>query len=84
MFALIAADRLYFKVDDGNRPEFAAAGSRPFTYRGRDRPIEMSYREVPGAVLDEPPWLADWAAKAYRAAVAAKAGRSMKRRKARL
>ncbi|HKF73671.1 MAG TPA: TfoX/Sxy family protein [Stellaceae bacterium] len=33
MFGLIARDTLYLRVDDRNRPEFAAAGSRVFSYR---------------------------------------------------
>ena len=29
-FALMAEDRLYFKVDDSNRPDFEAAAMEPF------------------------------------------------------
>lgn len=74
MFGLIATDRLYFKVDGSNRAEFVAAGSRPFTYRGRTGPVELSYWEVPAAVFAAPLQLAEWAARAHRAARAARPG----------
>ena len=43
MFGLIAYDEHYLKVDCGNRGDFEDAGSRPFTYEGKSKPIEMSY-----------------------------------------
>ncbi|HSM23090.1 MAG TPA: TfoX/Sxy family protein, partial [Rubrivivax sp.] len=46
MFALIAEDVLYFKVDDQNRPRFEALGAGPFRPYA-DRPVTMSYYEVP-------------------------------------
>jgi DNA transformation protein len=81
MFALIAFDRLYLKADDGNRDDFRQAGTGPFTYDGRRRPVEMSYWEVPTAVFDDPPRLADWANKAHAAARRAKYDGSAKRRR---
>lgn len=67
MFALIAYDTLYFKVDDTNRPDFEAAGMEPF------RPFEetsyvMSYYEVPIDVLEDSDELVVWARKALAAA----------------
>lgn len=82
MFALIAYDRLYFKADDGNRQDFVDAGARPFSYQGRNRPIELSYYEVPAAVLDDPAALSGWAGRAQDAARRAKAKRPPRRRKA--
>ena len=73
MFALIAHDVLYFKVDDGNRADYVAAGAGPFTYAGKHRPVEMSYYRVPDGVLADPMTLADWAGKSHRAAARAKA-----------
>jgi DNA transformation protein len=70
---LIAWDRLYFRVDDGNRPNYQAAGTAPFIYEGRSgKPIEMPYWEVPAEVLADPAQLCDWALKARRASVAAR------------
>jgi DNA transformation protein len=67
MFALVAWDVLYFKVDDGNRPAYEAAGSGPFRPYA-DRPTTMSYHEVPASLLDEPDALMSWARDAVAAA----------------
>ena len=68
MFALIADDTLYLKVDDGNRPAFEAEGLRPFRYAGKGRPVRMSYYEAPSEGLDDPETLCTWARNAYGAA----------------
>ena len=81
MFALIAFDRLYFKADEGNRQAFIDAGAAPFSYQGRNRRVEMSYFELPDAILDDPARLSDWAARAQDAARRAKAKRAPRRRK---
>ena len=70
MFALIAQDTLYFKIDARNRPDFEAAGMEPFTYEGKGKKMQMSYFEVPPDVLEDPADLADWARKAFEAALA--------------
>jgi DNA transformation protein len=75
---LIAYDALYFKVDDANRADYEAAGVGPFTYTGRARPIEMSYWEVPGDVIDDPGRLQTWAHKALAAARRARAAKAAK------
>ncbi len=69
-FALIAEDRLYFKVDDSNRPDFEAAGMEPFRPYGDDR--AMKYHEVPIDVLEDIDALKDWAGKAIDVARRAK------------
>lgn len=74
-FALIGDDRLYFKVDDSNRPDFEAAEMEPFRPYGDDR--AMQYYEVPIEVLEDVDALQDWVAKAI--AVARRA-RQRKRR----
>lgn len=53
-FALVAYDRLYFKVDDENRQAFEHAGAEPFCYMGKQKPVVMSYYTLPEA-LDEQP-----------------------------
>src|ERR1051326_3943806 len=50
-FALIAEDRLYFKVDDGTRPEFEQRGMEPFRPFGEDS--AMGYYEVPADVVED-------------------------------
>ncbi|MEE8332414.1 MAG: TfoX/Sxy family protein [Alphaproteobacteria bacterium] len=81
MFALIAFDRLYFKIDDANRQDFIEAGTQAFSYQGKTRRIEMSYYELPGAVLDDPAELIDWAGRACDAARRAKAKRRPRRKR---
>ena len=61
-FALIADDRLYFKVDDTNRPDFEAAEMEPFRPYDDDR--AMKYYEVPIEVLEDVDALQEWAEKA--------------------
>ena len=46
-FALIAEDRLYFKVDDTTRPSFEQRGMEPFRPFGEDS--AMGYYELPDA-----------------------------------
>jgi DNA transformation protein len=72
MFALVADDQLYLKVDDGNRAAYDAQGLQPFTYTGKGRPIRMSYYEAPSEGFDDPEILGDWAREAYAAALRAK------------
>jgi len=54
MFALIADDNLYFKVNESNRDDYRKAGSQPF-------PHGMSYWEVPAEVLEDDGKLYEWA-----------------------
>ena len=75
-FALIGDDRLYFKVDDSNRPDFEVAEMEPFRPYGDER--AMKYYEVPIAVLENADALQTWAEKAI--AVARRAKKSKKRR----
>lgn len=54
MFALIAEDTLYFKVNEPNRAMYKKAQSKPF-------PHGISYWEVPTEVIEENSKLLDWA-----------------------
>lgn len=71
-FGLIDDDALYFKVDDGNRADYAARGRAPFRPFPDKPDYEMAYWDVPGDVLDAPELLVAWAEKALAAAVAGK------------
>ncbi|HEY1014183.1 MAG TPA: TfoX/Sxy family protein [Herpetosiphonaceae bacterium] len=64
--ALASDDVLYFKVDDGNRPDFEAAGMAPFRPFGEDRP--MQYYEVPADVMEDQELLGEWLDKSIAAA----------------
>ncbi len=82
MFALVADDVLYLKIDDGNRGDFEARGMKPFTYRHKNNsgPVAMPYWEAPADVLENPDDLAEWATKALRAARTAKAAKPKRKR----
>ena len=68
-FGLLARDTLYLKVDDANRPDYKAAGMKPFRpYPGRRG--SMRYFAVPLDVLESAPELTTWARKAVAAATA--------------
>ena len=67
IFAIVADDALYFKVDGTNRKDYEAAGSRPFTYIAAKRKrVALSYWEVPAEVLDDREKIAEWAGKSLR------------------
>lgn len=76
-FALIAEERLYFKVDDTNRADFEAKGMGPFLPFGDpDKP--MGYFELPEEVLEDTDLLEQWMGRALQ--VAARAARPRKPR----
>ncbi|MCP4196329.1 MAG: TfoX/Sxy family protein [Proteobacteria bacterium] len=82
MFALIADDVLYLKVDDKNRRRFEQEGLGPFVYTGGKKPMTMSYYEVPAEAMEDSALLCDWAESSFAAAkraAALKATRKMKR-----
>lgn len=61
MFALIADEVLYLKVDDGNRTQFEDAGLDAFVYVARGRSMTMSYHRAPDLLEDWEalePWVA--------------------------
>ena len=76
-FGILAADVLFFKVDDTNRREYETAGSSPFKPYA-DRAMTMPYYNVPVAVLEDAMALGQWAARAVKVAKAAKPGRARK------
>ena len=69
-FALIAEDRLYFKVNDTTRPDFERLGMEPFRPFGEDS--AMGYYEVPADVVEDSLQLAMWMKKAIGVASKAK------------
>ena len=61
MFGLIYGGTAYLKVDDTNIEQFKMAGSKPFKPYD-NRPMTMSYFEVPPDVLEDPDKMVQWAA----------------------
>lgn len=61
-FALMDDDTLYLKVDNTNRPDFQAAGTRAFQpYEGA---VSMNYHELPADLLEDVDALRPWMEKA--------------------
>ena len=70
MFALIADEVLYLKVDAASAPLFAARDLEPFTYLRKSRPVQLSYRRAPEEALEDPREAAEWAERAWQSAQA--------------
>jgi DNA transformation protein len=75
VFAMAWQGALYFKVDDGSRPQYEAAASQTlgYTAEGEDHALK-SYWAVPADVLEDDERLQEWAERAYQAAL--KSGRA--------
>ena len=72
-FGILAADSLYFKVDDKSRGDYERAGSGPFApYVDRPAMRMSSYYAVPAGVLESAPMLNTWAKRAIAVARTAK------------
>ena len=69
MFALVAFDTFYVKVDDTSRSEFEDRKLHPFVYEtDTGKRAVMSYYTVPADALDSSPLLCEWAEKGINAA----------------
>ena len=67
IFAIVAYDKLYFKVDESNIEDYKKAGSGPFTYKQKGhKQTSMSYWELPAEVMEDKEALRKWLAKAYK------------------
>lgn len=68
IFAIIAYDQLYFKVDDRTRKDFAKHDSKPFTYstKKRKKNVMSSYWLLPEKIMDDPNLLKKWVLRSAR------------------
>ncbi|MCB1969262.1 MAG: TfoX/Sxy family protein [Geminicoccaceae bacterium] len=82
MFALIAHEQLYLKVDDQTRDQFEEAGCEPFAYATKNGQTRIpSYMTAPDEALDDAEAMHPWAELAIAAAMRAKATARKPRRK---
>ena len=65
-FGIMFKGRLYFKVSDASKPQYASEGMKPF--RPSATMTLKSFYEVPADVLESADRMTDWAATAIRAA----------------
>ena len=72
MFALLSSGgTLYLKVDESNEADFVRENLPPFAPMMKSgQHAVMPYRQMPDRLYDDPDELAQWAAKALRAAAA--------------
>lgn len=75
MFALIADDVLYPKVDEGNRAEIGLAGATPFVYEARGKRAVMPISAPSTGMLESPELARPWGRSAYAAALRGRASR---------
>ena len=75
MFALVANDCLYLKVDDTSRGEFEAVDLEAFQYTKKGKTYQMSYHAAPEDALEDAELLRDWARKAVDTAMRAARGK---------
>ena len=68
MFAMVADDALYLRVDAQNRHLFKADLAVPLTYAKGGRTIDLAFWRVPERLFDEPDELVAWAEAALAAA----------------
>lgn len=70
-FGILAANTLYLKVDDSNRAQYEVEGMsafQPFS----DKPMTISYYQVPARVLEDADELTTWVQASIRVATGAK------------
>lgn len=81
MFALIADNTLYLKVDKESQHDFEQKGMEAFTYYKKGKPCSMSYFQAPEETIEHADEMNTWANKAYSAAVRAAHSKSSKTKK---
>ena len=81
--AIVAADRLYLKVNDQTRPQFEAAGCQPFVYDAKRGAVALGYWSAPAEAMESPALMQPWARLALQAALAARSLKPPARRAAR-
>ena len=67
-FAIESDGEVFLKVDARSQPDFSAAGSSPFIYLAKGKPMRTSYWRLPAKAHDEADQLIRWAALGLEAA----------------
>jgi DNA transformation protein len=80
-FAIESGGEVFLKVDEGSQPEFAAAGSSPFIYTARGKPMPTSFWRLPAIACEQADELSRWAALGLEAARRAAEARAKPRAK---
>lgn len=75
MFALVADETLYLKVDAHNLEAFEREGLAPFAYDKGGRVVQMSYYQAPEELFEDRELAAAWARRSFEAALRVQAGK---------
>jgi DNA transformation protein len=81
-FALVISDEIFIKADRESEGALRAAGSAPFVYSARGKPVTLSYWRLPEDAIDDPEALARWARRGCEAAWRARASPARRSRAA--
>lgn len=68
MFALVADDTLFLKVDPNTAESFKSRGLPQFSYRKGSNNVNLSYYMAPTEALDDPAEMRQWATLAFESA----------------
>ena len=80
VFALVAKNSLFLKVDGENKGEFEKYGSKPFRPQGHPG-VSMSYYEAPAEIFEDPDAMRYWVGGAVSAGRRAAATKRPRKRK---
>jgi DNA transformation protein len=80
MFALVADNELFLKVDPGSAAWFDDLGLEAFTYLKNGKPMQMSYRRAPDEIYEDPQQARLWGNRAFEAALRARQAKPAKRK----
>ena len=74
MFALIADDQIYLKVDEALKRDLEEEGCGPFTYDKKDgtQAVMMAYYALPDSAADDPDEACAWGRRALNVAMKSK------------
>ena len=75
MFALVADDVLYFKVDKHLLPQYTDKGLPAFSYRRQGKLCRLSYYQPPDEVFDDVDLMRRYGSQSFEAALRVAAGK---------
>ena len=80
MFGLVYNETLYLKTDVENLIDFKKQNLKQFEYTRQGRRVGLSYYQAPDSILEDPNEAAEWAHRAFEAALRAGTSKSTSRR----
>ena len=69
IIGLVIGEELFLKTDAATVEAFEQAGGYPFVYRGKGKPVTMSYWLPPAEAMESSQAMRPWARLAYEASV---------------